>query len=354
MSNVKELESSIGKYDKAEFKIYNGKDFFELNLKPREWLVENLIKEGDAVLFVGEAKAGKSLAIQQLIFSLTSGKPFLSEFNVLKPQKVLYVMLEGDLGEMQSRYRRMTDGLSINQENFYLFNSEPLYLSDKKELELFIDKINMIDPDVIIIDPIYMACLGGSLSDDDVVRDFLASLRIVKMKFNCTLIIVHHTHKERRSDDGKTIDEGDSAAFGSVFFQAYPDHVLMLSYQKKSGLRTLTCKTQRSNEIEKKIILKLNESPLMFEEVHDVPSGTVLEFTKRRVLEYLDKCRLPLTAKDIYNPLEVPRSTFHFVKEELIKEGHLKSDKVKGKTFYVLTKWIGESHKKVSVQSLSV
>jgi len=337
-------------YDIPEFKVYSGTEFLNLNFKPREWIIESMVKEGDAVLFVGNAKAGKSLMIQQMIFSLTSGKPFISDFAVHREYRVLYVMLEGDVSEMQSRYKRMVGAIPFKQENFYIFNSEPQYLANMDERNMFIDKIKDVNPEIIIIDPIYMACLGGSLSDDDVVRDFLASLRLIKMRFNCTLIAIHHTHKEHRTKDGDVIDDGDSAAFGSVFFQAWPDHILMLKYEQRSGIRTMTCKTQRSNEIEKAVRVKLNENPLHFEELHEVPSGTVINISKERIIKLLDATKYPLSAKEIYKQLEIPRSTFHHCKNELIKEHVIKNETQNHKSVYFLTKWLTPSFKE-TVQS---
>ena len=56
----------------SNFGVYLGKQFFGLKLKKRKFLVENVIREKDSVILVGNEKSGKSLLTFQLICSLTS------------------------------------------------------------------------------------------------------------------------------------------------------------------------------------------------------------------------------------------------------------------------------------------
>lgn len=310
------------------FGIYRVSDLMGMSFKPKEPLIEGIMNIGETVIVCGTPKAGKSIFLQNLAYSLSSGDDkFLGSLHIAKPCKVCYVQLEGELADTHDRFKRIGLGVNHNLDNLALFFSEPMKLDD---LAYTLDVMAKIDavmkPDVLIIDPLYMAFSGGSLSDDEVIRRVLSNLRILKMHFQCTLIVAHHTHKLKRNEQGKEISEGDEAMFGSQFLKAWPDHVLMLNYDVRNGTRTLTCMTQRSGTVEKEIKLKLNEpSPLFFEEFEDHPKGIVLDFTKKRIIELVESFNYPLKAKEIYGKLSIPRSTFHLVMKDLKKEGKMHS-----------------------------
>src|SRR3990167_9501821 len=219
-------------------------ELLELNLPPRDWLVEGLLREADSVIMVGNEKSGKSLFIYQLISSLTSGQPFLDHYATFKPRKVTYIQLEGELTDSQDRFKRLNKTLEYEYRNcLYMFRA-PLEMQDRSYAQslqqYLLKKWNGITPDVVIFDPIYFT-FTGSLSDDAVVRQFIGNLRIFKEALNCAIILIHHTHKQRWTTDGFTIEEGDEAIFGSKFFKAWADHILLFMYDKKRGIRTLSC-----------------------------------------------------------------------------------------------------------------
>jgi hypothetical protein len=305
------------------FGVYRVADFMGMSFKPKEPLIDGIMNIGETVIVCGTPKAGKSIFLQSLAYALSSGEDkFLGALHIAKPCKVCYVQLEGELADTHDRFRRIGEGVKHDLDNMALFFSEPMKLDDLAyTLDVMFKIEQVMTPDVLIIDPLYMS-FSGSLSDDEVIRKVLANLRIMKMHFKCTLIIAHHTHKLKRNEQGKEVIEGDEAMFGSQFLKAYPDHVLMLNYDVRNGTRTLTCMTQRSGNVEKEIKLKLNEpSPLFFEEFEEYPKGIVLDFTKKRILELISAHSYPLKAKEIYGKLSIPRTTFHRVIKDLQKEG---------------------------------
>jgi len=254
---------------KSDFGIYSGRDFLAKKLETREFLVENLIREKDSVIIIGHEKAGKSLVTLQLCLSLTSQHPFVDRFNVLKPCKVCYVQLEGELADSQDRVKRMMGAIEFDPDNYTLFFYPPINLEKISEATNLAERLEPYKPDVVIIDPIYFA-MEGSLSDDEAVRKFTGNIRRIKDHLDCAVVLVHHTHKIKLKPNGEPIMEGDEAIFGSKFLKAWPDHILMVSHNKVSDVRKLTCGTQRSGNIIKSVSLKLVcDDPLYFEEIED-------------------------------------------------------------------------------------
>jgi len=256
----------------SRFGSYSGKQLLEIELKSRDWLVEKLIRDKDSVVLLGQPKSGKSLLKQQLIFSLTSQCPFLDKYEVSRQCRVTDIQLEGELEDTQDRVKRMMESVEFDPERYQLIFEGPMQLhsiSDTRKLIKIIDEFhNPNTPDVIIIDPIYFA-FTGSLSEDTVVRMFLGNIRRLKNFFDCAIILVHHTHKLRiNPKTGEVMNEGDEALFGSQFLKAFPDHILLFTYDKHNEIRVLSCTTQRSGSIEESTSLRLIQpNPLYFEEM---------------------------------------------------------------------------------------
>lgn len=251
----------------SDFGVYNGNEFLKLELKKREWLIEGILREKDSVLFVGNEKSGKSLFIFQLIFSLTSQHPFLDLYSVNRPLRVSYVQLEGELGDSQDRMIRMLKTLDFEPSMFQILFLPPQELHTRTGIFGLREQLSFHKPNVVVIDPIYFA-FTGSLSDDEVVRQFIGNIRVLKDSLGCAIVLVHHTHKSRFTNTGDVILEGDESTFGSKFLKAYPDHTILFTYNKRTGVRTFSCDTQRSGDILKLCNLELIEpEPLYFKRV---------------------------------------------------------------------------------------
>lgn len=304
--------------EKSAFGVYEGVKFFRLNLPKRSWLVEGLIRERDSVIFVGDEKAGKSLFISQMICSITSQHPFVDKHDIPKPCNVCQVLLEGDLAETQDRYKRMREVLDFDENLFQLLFFPPLQLHTKDGAEELLEHIGGFKPDILVIDPVYFA-FTGSLSDDKVVREFIGQLRIIQDTLRCALILVHHTHKIRFDSKGKLITEGDEAIFGSKFLKAWPDHTLMLTYDKKNNIRILTCDTQRRGDVQTvaKYVLKSEhnqQGALYFEEISENPSRTDVLYN------YFAENPNPQKASEVMKALSFSKNLFYKSVKPLLKD----------------------------------
>lgn len=302
----------------SDFRAYSGEEFFTLRIPPRKFIVDNVIRDRDSVLIVGNEKSGKSLLIFQLICSMTSGHPFLDRFNVTKPVKVSYIQIEGELADSQDRFNRMIKVLDFDPNNFQLIFSPPINLQSVTEADKLIDTLSKHQPDVVILDPVYFA-MAGSLSDDLSVRLFIGNLRILKDKLKCALGLVHHTHKIKFNKNGYPIIEGDEATFGSKFFKAWADHTIMFTHDKKRDVRVFSCATQRSGDIEESIQVRLVQpDPLFFQEL-DTPlnKGNIL------INILVNKPNAELTPDELMDISELKRNSFYNSLKEPLATGQI-------------------------------
>ncbi len=308
------------------FGDYTGEQFFKLKLEKRKFLIENILKEKDSMILVGDEKSGKSLFIFQLICSLTSQCPFLDEYDVLKPCKVTYIQLEGELEDSQDRFNRMIKSLDFDNNLFQIIYSKPVNLSNPLEMQDIKERIlRFHKPDVVIIDPIYFA-FPGDLSDNVAVRAFTGRIREFKDSIDCAILLVHHTHKIRLDKIGRIIKEGDEAIFGSKFFKAWADSIFLLVYDKIKNIRILKCQTQRSGDILSTIALKLIEpAPLYFEKTEKNPSKTGIIMNLLGKAEHKDG----LNPDSIMKFTNLKRNTFYNSIKEPLATGQL--EKIGGK-----------------------
>ena len=161
----------------------------------KDIIVENLMISNGVYLLVSHPKVGKSMFAQQLAFSLTTGEDFLG-FKV-NPSHVLYITTEGDINQLQDRFKLMNLKPNVNKlhiididdiPDFYIrdierdiheltFNKEPLFII----MDMFKD---------IKFDTSYD--LNNYQEINDVV---FRKLKELCRKYNSTLLVTHHLNK---------------------------------------------------------------------------------------------------------------------------------------------------------------
>ena len=247
----------------ADAGIYSVRELLKLEIKSSP-LVESLLWERDNVFLVGGEKAGKSILAIQLAFALTSGQSFLGEYAVKKTSRVLYIQAEGKLGETRDRIEKMLMVNDCDIDNLHIAYFPHIALDTPEGYSLlnkYITDFNL-KPEVVIFDPLYH-CMAGSLIDEHAARKMTTHLRELGEKLSATIIVVHHTHKPIRSQNGNIIDEGDDGIFGSFVWKAWADHTLLFRVNKSTKVRVLSCNTQRSGKVVEQEELLLIDTPFL-------------------------------------------------------------------------------------------
>ena len=324
----------------SNFGCYTGTEFLTKQLPKREWLIEGLLKEKDALLWVGQEKSGKTLfSMQAFLCCLTTGHPLIDKHAIPKPRKVTYILLEGDLAESQDRVLRLQKQLDIDPANF-IFMFLPRLMLNKEDgqygLQHLIAEIKKRDcHEVVVIDPLYRA-FCGSLNDDNVVREVVCNFDRLKDSLDCALVIIHHTHKKKFDVRGKVIVEGDEATFGSVWIKAWASQIVMQTYDQVTGLRGFYCQTQRGGDIIKECNLKLIQpDPLYFME--DITVQTAETNWGISIVELLKKPEYKngLNPDEIKGLLGISKNAFYkSIKEPLSQNFVIKDAIARPKRYY--------------------
>ena len=161
----------------------------------KDIIVENLMISNGVYLLVSHPKVGKSMFAQQLAFSLTTGEDFL-EFKV-NPSHVLYITTEGDINQLNDRFKLMNLKPNVNKLHIIDIDDIPdFYIRDIERdiYELTFDK----EPLFIIMDIFKDIKFDTSydLNNYQEINDVVfRKLKELCRKYNSTLLVTHHLNK---------------------------------------------------------------------------------------------------------------------------------------------------------------
>jgi hypothetical protein len=324
--------------------IKSGNDILNLPHEANDYLVENFLWRDDVAFVVGKEKACKSILTSQKAMAMTCGEAFLGSFEVARPLRVLYIQAEGSLGETKTRLVSSLgkNGLNWNPDNWAHCFPPSLALDTQEGYEEFKDQVerSCFNPEVVIIDPLYCA-MDGDLIDNKAVRRFNSNVRKLKEAWLCSFIIVHHEHRPKTDIKGFKVEEGDNSIFGSSMLKNFASHVLRISITNSKGTpinndedgkpkyRKLMCSTQRNGNVVKKVMMKLNEDPLMFEAMEKGTSGT-----EHTVLMSLQS-HGPSTYDMIVNNTGMNKGTVRNSVCTLKKKGKVRNNRKEGQHVYL-------------------
>ena len=326
--------------------LMTGWDILSFPSEPNDYLIENFLWRGSIGFVIGQEKACKSIFTTQKGMAMTCGEPFLQAFDVAKPLKVLYIQAEGDMGETKDRFISATreGGIKWNPDNWRHFAPAALALDTDLGYDELVERIHNdgFKPDVIIIDPLYMA-MEGDLIDNKAVRHFCRNIRRLKNEFECAIIVVHHEKRPLYDKAHKKIDQGDNSIFGSSMLKNFASHVLRISITNKRGndiapekeenepikYRKVACATQRNGNVIKKVMLKLVEEPLQLEVVDCGADGNTAEMVLNAI-----KFKGSASATDVVATSSMGETTVRKCFSRLKKDGKIVVDRKEGKYVY--------------------
>ena len=209
-------------------------------------IIEGLLYQG-AYLFVGSPKVGKSFMMLQLAYHISTGKP-LWNYKV-RQSPVLYFALEDNYARLQRRLYKM----------FGTEETSNLYLATEGKtvnggLDEQIRGFMQEHPDtgLIIIDTLKRVRESGggeySYSND---YDIVAHLKAIADSYKISMLIVHHTRKEKGEDIFDSIS-GTNGLLGAA------DGAFLLSKNKRTANEAIMDVTGRDQQ---DMRLYLNKDP---------------------------------------------------------------------------------------------
>lgn len=229
--------------------VYKFHDFMHTNVR-MNWAVQDLLPVAGSMVIFGKAGIGKSTFALRLGMSLALGKEKFINWKIVNRQRVLFVSLEMQHGELKQFFTDMQiseEDQQQLQDWFYVWpigHAYPLDTPDQQiELLKYIDK-NKID--LVIVDSLGLS-MYGSVKDDDAVKRLNSFLNEdVRKERKCGYLFIHHPRKQG-VDEGKKVVEQDDV-YGSAYIVFNAQTIMLLS--QKAGSNRLNVKMLKTRMVQ--------------------------------------------------------------------------------------------------------
>lgn len=168
-----------------------------------DYLIKNVLVAGQPCMVAGAQKTLKTSFAVALAVSLASGRPFLGKFAVSRPARTLIMSGESGLGTLQETAVRIckAEGLELADLDELRWSEDtPLFGQDAHLLAIRAT-IEEHGVEVLVIDPLYMCIPGADAGNLMIMGGYLRGVAEVCRDTGTTLILLHHTKKNRIGSD---------------------------------------------------------------------------------------------------------------------------------------------------------
>lgn len=200
-------------------------------VEPIDWLVKDLIVNGDRALVYGEPGAMKSWLLLDLALHLAAGMKWLEQFDIPQAKRVLYIDEEMSQRTAKGRIRRLAAGagFKVQELPFAVLSGAGLQVEEGR-IETLIAELTALhfDPDVVIIETLRSVMVGDENSAQE-VRRFWRWVEPFRQS-NKTLIVSHHMRKPQQGSNNPRY-----RASGSTDLVAGPDTTIAV---ERTGRQT--------------------------------------------------------------------------------------------------------------------
>jgi hypothetical protein len=196
------------------------------NIPHRQWLYGFDLVRGETTVIASPGGVGKSSLAIGMAVSIASGKGLLGEkVRGGDDLTVLLINAEDSGTEIMRRvwafylahareiagwnrdrlYVVGADDARVQRLSFLRTTEKNLSVLDQSSFEVLKAAIEELHPDVIILDPLVAFCGGGNMNDNTVMSQVMRELKRLAAKFNCAVLIVHHTRKGGDAGNAESI-----------------------------------------------------------------------------------------------------------------------------------------------------
>ena len=210
---------SIDAPSKERFRLLSGAQLNSSRFETR-YLIPGILIAGQPGGIFGAFKTLKNSLAADLMISLASGTPFLGRFPVPEPGKVLFLSGESGLPALQSIARRICAqrGLALESLGNLVLSADLPRLDQPADVLALEQLVERHKPVCVVIDPAYLALGGDHSRDLFAMGQLLRPLTDLCKSTGCTVLLVHHCKRSRKSGDPATLD--DVAGSGFAEFSA--------------------------------------------------------------------------------------------------------------------------------------
>lgn len=204
----------------------NVQQLLDLKLPKQEPIIDKgLLMPMTRMFLYGRYKSMKSMLAVDLAFSIARGIDWL-EFKT-KRSRVLYVQMEIPIGGFRDRIVQYCNGTKA-PDNLYFLNEPYMKLDKEVGLQAMEKVLTVVNPQVLIIDPLYKV-LSGNISEHQPVEHLQSNVDYLRDKYKMSIIIVCHTRQRLFDKNGCEMDMGADEIMGNSNWPNWADSIVKVT-----------------------------------------------------------------------------------------------------------------------------
>ena len=221
-----------------EIRTFSFKEVLEFT-DDTQWIIKGLLPYKGVVYLVGRPGVGKTTLGIGMCANLALNKNYLDwSSNEGKAYKVLYLSLEMTIEDVNQFFAQLKLNYSDAEideldKNFHTYASPEkikFFQPQNPLMGKFLRNLENLKPDIVLVDPASFA-LASNLNNQEEISKSIELLDMIKDKYGCTFIFVHHARKEPPGHGYKEADLDD--VFGSAFIAASASSIIALKQSKE-------------------------------------------------------------------------------------------------------------------------
>jgi hypothetical protein len=330
----------------APLRLMSLKDL--LALPPKEWLIHEMLQDGDLAVAYGPSGEGKTFVALDMALCVATGTFWHG--HAVRSGPVIYIAAEGSRG-IRNRVRawageQLQDVTSPLHTRFYCV---PEAVQLRTELDRLIDAVRHLDPKpkLIVVDTLARSIVGLEENSATEMGEALHACGELQRATGATVLLIHHTGK----GEGKDVERGSSA------LRAAADSMIIVRRDDADMIHVEVTK-QKEAEGGEHVVLKLEHVDLGLSE------GSISESSCRLARAHAEtqtpsvhpelrphSLTVCLTLRDSFDAegastgmlreaCEVPRASFYRAVKEAATLGYIeKPDKGRQARYVLLPKF---------------
>jgi hypothetical protein len=191
----------------------------------RRWLYGTYLIRGEITVLASPGGAGKTALATGIAVEVAIGTEVLGEKIFGSNLKVLFINAEDGGSELMRRiwafclahtnklagqnlgrlYVAGADDARVQNLSFLQASDKNVSLLNPAGFKVLETALEALRPDLVILDPLVALCGGGNMNDNAVMSQVLRQLKRLAAKFDCAVLIVHHTRKNADGGDAEAI-----------------------------------------------------------------------------------------------------------------------------------------------------
>lgn len=314
------MSTNLGENRKTS---WNGNEIIAMEDKPVNWLIDRIYPQGFGFL-AGRKKMGKSFMVIQAAIAITRPKGKFLGYDT-KTGKVLYLSLEGSVGQIKRRMTKMLHGLQVTDTSFLNnFEVEERWRKlNKGGYEDLLKRLKTKRYVWVIIDTWQKSWELKNQNDGDQVTKVVEPLYEITRSTDLSITFVDHFRKLNQYSQNDVVDEiNGSGTKGGV-----ADTIWGLSRERGKQYAKLEI-ASRDTDVDSVDLFFSKENALwQLQQDDDVKPGSIQE----KIVDYVRTIETQAYIMQISKALEIDHSLVSREVSELVAKGIFQAGEKEGK-----------------------